>query len=149
MSDIAEGLDWSAETLLADARAQSGLSNFEDDSFLEPMAVLTDSLLSEAGLHPQGALSARARIVDNLVGRLTAQDYFTRYPEILQEEILAPFFIAFALFVLLLLFTLALSIVLQPRHRDVPVELSQGETPWLRRLSLLWSEAGEVSVGAH
>lgn len=93
MSDSVEMLDWSAEALLADARAQSGLSDFDDDSFLEPMAVLTDSLLSEAGLHPQGALSVRARIVDNLVGRLTAQDYFTRYPEILKEEILAPFFI--------------------------------------------------------
>lgn len=31
---------------------------------------------------------------------------------------------AFAMVVLLVLFTLALSIVLRPRHRDVPVELS-------------------------
>jgi cytoskeletal protein RodZ len=34
------------------------------------------------------------------------------------------FGIAIALVVLLILFTLALSIVLRPRHRDVPVELS-------------------------
>lgn len=93
MSSTAKESDWSSESLLADARSKSGLSDFGDDSFLEPMAVLTDSLLREAGLHPQGAVSARARIVDNLVGRLTAQDYFTRYPEILQEEISAPFFI--------------------------------------------------------
>lgn len=32
--------------------------------------------------------------------------------------------VAFAMVVLLVLFTLALSIVLRPRHRDVPVELS-------------------------
>ena len=35
------------------------------------------------------------------------------------------FGIAIALFILLILFTLALSIVLRPRHRDVPVELSK------------------------
>lgn len=35
------------------------------------------------------------------------------------------FGVAFALVVLLILFTLALSIVLRPRHRDSPVELSQ------------------------
>lgn len=41
------------------------------------------------------------------------------------------FGIAIALVVLLILFTLALSIVLRPRHRDVPVELSQLDTPAL------------------
>ena len=35
------------------------------------------------------------------------------------------FGIAIALFILLILFTLALSIVLRPRHRDTPLELSQ------------------------
>jgi len=35
------------------------------------------------------------------------------------------FGIALALVILLILFTLALSIVLRPRHRDAPIELSQ------------------------
>jgi cytoskeletal protein RodZ len=39
------------------------------------------------------------------------------------------FGIAIALFILLILFTLALSIVLRPRHRDAPVELSLREVP--------------------
>ena len=39
------------------------------------------------------------------------------------------FGIAIALVVLLILFTLALSIVLRPRHRDVPVELSELDSP--------------------
>lgn len=38
------------------------------------------------------------------------------------------FGIAIALVVLLILFTLALSIVLRPRHRDTPVELSSSPT---------------------
>ncbi|MBX7197664.1 MAG: helix-turn-helix domain-containing protein [Sandaracinaceae bacterium] len=37
------------------------------------------------------------------------------------------FGLAIALVILLILFTLALSIVLRPRHRDAPVELSQGD----------------------
>jgi cytoskeletal protein RodZ len=37
------------------------------------------------------------------------------------------FGLAIAVVVLLILFTLALSIVLRPRHRDVPVELSRSE----------------------
>lgn len=39
------------------------------------------------------------------------------------------FGIAIALFILLILFTLALSIVLRPRHRDAPLELSQAGVP--------------------
>jgi hypothetical protein len=90
---IADDLDWSPESLLADARAKSGLSDFGDDPFLEPMGVLAESLSREAGLHRQGRQNARGRIVDSLVARLSAQEYFTRYPEILREEVGAPFFI--------------------------------------------------------
>lgn len=39
------------------------------------------------------------------------------------------FGIAIALVILLILFTLALSIVLRPRHRDTPIELSQAGAP--------------------
>ncbi len=39
------------------------------------------------------------------------------------------FGIAIALVILLILFTLALSIVLRPRHREVPLELSQTTQP--------------------
>jgi cytoskeletal protein RodZ len=39
------------------------------------------------------------------------------------------FGIAIALFILVILFTLALSIVLRPRHRDTPLELSQRSGP--------------------
>ena len=51
------------------------------------------------------------------------------------------FGIALALVILLILFTLALSIVLRPRHRDAPIELSQRVVPCLRlpNTMLLWS----------
>jgi cytoskeletal protein RodZ len=46
------------------------------------------------------------------------------------------FGIAIALFILLILFTLALSIVLRPRHRDTPLELSGLQAPALQRQGL-------------
>ncbi|MCG8553785.1 MAG: helix-turn-helix domain-containing protein [Proteobacteria bacterium] len=39
------------------------------------------------------------------------------------------FGIAIALVILVILFTLALSVVLRPRHRNAPIELSRGPTP--------------------
>lgn len=46
------------------------------------------------------------------------------------------FGIAIALFILLILFTLALSIVLRPRHRDAPIELSSHADPAADALAL-------------
>ncbi|GAB4110823.1 MAG: hypothetical protein OHK0013_46740 [Sandaracinaceae bacterium] len=43
------------------------------------------------------------------------------------------FGLAIALVILLILFTLALSIVLRPRHRDAPVELSRAPSAWMLR----------------
>jgi cytoskeletal protein RodZ len=45
------------------------------------------------------------------------------------------FGIAVAVVILLILFTLALSIVLRPRHRDEPVELSSSQ-PWVTQTPL-------------
>ena len=47
------------------------------------------------------------------------------FPTVRAQEPGRRFGVALALVILLILFTLALSIVLRPRHRDVPLELSQ------------------------
>jgi hypothetical protein len=81
------------ESILAEARARSGLRDFGDDDFQEPLRVLLDALDREARLHAGGRASQRARIVDSLATRLSAQDCFTRHPEILREEIREPLFV--------------------------------------------------------
>lgn len=53
----------------------------------------------------------------------------TPMPAVYAPESGRRFGIAIALVILLILFTLALSIVLRPRHRDAPVELSQQAVP--------------------
>jgi hypothetical protein len=85
------GLD--EASVLAEARAQTGLDDFGDESFREALRVLLGSLDREARLHEQGRASQRARIVDSLATRLRAQACFREHPGILEERIEAPFFI--------------------------------------------------------
>jgi hypothetical protein len=78
-------------SILDRARASCGLDDFGPDEFLEPLRHLLEAWASEAGLHEIGRMTQRARIVDSLVTRLSAQDHFARHPEILEEEIVAPY----------------------------------------------------------
>jgi hypothetical protein len=86
-------VDLDLDSLVAEARQKTGLDDFGDESFREPLAVLTDSLEHEANLNAGGRLAQRARIVDSLAARLSAQDCFGRHPEIADEPIEAPVFI--------------------------------------------------------
>lgn len=61
-------------------------------------------------------------------GRPTEKNLPVALPLIDAPETGRRFGIAIALVILLILFTLALSIVLRPRHRDTPVELSMWNT---------------------
>lgn len=87
---IPEEARFETESVLDAARARTGLEDFGDDDFLEPLQVLLDSLDREARLSPIGRATQHARIVGSLATRLSAQDYFARHPEILEEEIQAP-----------------------------------------------------------
>jgi len=78
------------ESILAEARDKTGLDDFGDDSFREPMERLLRSLEEEAALSPTGRAMQRARVVGLLVNRLRAEDHFKRFPEILEEEIREP-----------------------------------------------------------
>ena len=78
---------------MEEARTRTGLLDFGDEGFLEPLSVLLDSLEREANLHDAGRSAQRARIVASLATRLSAQDWFTRHPEILAEPIDEPLFV--------------------------------------------------------
>jgi hypothetical protein len=88
MPDRAMSLD--AESILAEAREKTGLDDFGDESFREPMERLLRSLEEEAHLSPTGCAMQRARVVGLLVNRLRAEDHFARFSEILDEEIREP-----------------------------------------------------------
>ena len=86
MSEIALQVD----AVTAAARAVDGLEDFGDDSHLEPLQQLLWSLEHEAELNAVGRQVMFQRMVDILATRLRVQAWLKRYPEILQEEIVAP-----------------------------------------------------------
>lgn len=76
--------------LVAAARKESGLNDFGDGHFLEPMQLMIRALEEEADLNPVGRFMNRVNILRLLKARLYAQDLLVRHPEILEREIPDP-----------------------------------------------------------
>ena len=79
-----------ANDLMDAARAQAGLDDFGDPSFIEGLERLVAALDGEARLNERGRLATDAQAVDFLVSRLQIEDWYARHPEIADEEIVAP-----------------------------------------------------------
>jgi hypothetical protein len=79
-------------TLMATARAATGLDDFGDDGFREGLERLVLSLNTEARLNPAGDHALRDRILLHLRQRLLIEDWYRRHPEIDDEPIAAPLF---------------------------------------------------------
>lgn len=80
--------------LLQAARAQTGLSDFGDESFREALAVLLRSIEREARLHTVGRLIIKARLTRSLATRLALQEAIKRTPEVFEAELPPPIVIA-------------------------------------------------------
>jgi hypothetical protein len=76
--------------LLAEARRETGLTQFDAPAIDEPLERLTGALTTEAQLTEIGAQTWRARILNTLITRLRARDWFNRYPQILEEQLPPP-----------------------------------------------------------
>ncbi|MDG2305349.1 MAG: sulfotransferase [Candidatus Binatia bacterium] len=79
-----------AAGLLRDAAAGTGLDDFGDDWFREPLGVLLRSFEEEAKLTLVGRLIARADVQRLLSNRLRIEDHVKRHPEIGDQKIEAP-----------------------------------------------------------
>jgi hypothetical protein len=80
--------------LLAAACARTGLHDYGDESFREPLAVLLDAFERDAELSALGRISARGLVLQLLANRLRIEDLFRRHPEIDAERIDRPIIIA-------------------------------------------------------
>ena len=87
---LAKQPDLRLEAMLDDARAYTGLEDFGDRWFERPLAVLLESLESEARLNASGEWSAHAQFSKVLHDRLWAQMWFERHPEILERRLPHP-----------------------------------------------------------
>jgi Sulfotransferase family len=78
------------DDLMAEARRETGLDDFGDDSFREGLEILVRSLQHEAKLNDIGQMAMRGRVVSLLAQRLQIEDWWRRHPEIGDEPIAAP-----------------------------------------------------------
>ena len=82
------------EALLAAARAATGLDDFGDPAFREPLSVLVGSIEREARLHALGRSIMRGRIVSMLANRLRVEARYREDPSIDAIPIRKPIVIA-------------------------------------------------------
>ena len=77
------------EPILQEARTRAGADDFGPAPFRAPLEVLLADL-ERSPLHAQGRAAQRERVVESLVVRLRFQEECARHPEILEEQISAP-----------------------------------------------------------
>ena len=76
--------------LIAEARRETGLHNFDAPPIDEALERLTRALRTEARLNAAGVYLWHARLLNTLVTRLRANAWFHRHPEILDEQLPPP-----------------------------------------------------------
>ncbi len=81
------------EALLAAARRQTGLDDFGDETFREPLSRLLDSCENEAHLNTIGRCALSQDLLQLLINRLYIQRDRGQWPRIAEEAITAPLFI--------------------------------------------------------
>lgn len=81
------------DSLLAAAARETGLSDFGDPFFRQPLSTLLESLESDAGLTTIGRMGVRGELIRSLKNRLYMTDVCKGAPEILAGPIKRPLFI--------------------------------------------------------
>jgi hypothetical protein len=78
------------DELINTACNETGLNDLGKDFWDEPLERLIQSLNQEAKLHPIGFYISRKRIINLLAVRLRAEHWFSKHPEILEQELYPP-----------------------------------------------------------
>jgi Sulfotransferase family len=94
MTEMAPSCPIDAELIWAAARAETGLEEPGDLSFLDRLDVLCTALRTEADLSGPGTVSWYSQLVQMMKNRLLIEDLLDRHPEIHDIEIARPIIIA-------------------------------------------------------
>lgn len=79
--------DLDVDELMASARKKAGFSDFGDEWFRQPLAVLVDAINREAKLTPFGRFVQKTRLEGALVTRLRIEELLKKNPEILDIDL--------------------------------------------------------------
>ncbi len=88
------GKPLTVEGVLRQAEKKARLEDFGDESFLEPLRILVESINEEARLNPVGRQIIEGRIVGVLTDKLVTEQAIRTHPEILDIPVRAPIVIA-------------------------------------------------------
>lgn len=91
---MAEACPLTEAGVLDAARAQTGLDDFGDDDFREPLSVLLGCMRDEAGLSAFGTVTVHTQLVALARNRLLLQDLLAQHPEIHDIDVRSPIIIA-------------------------------------------------------
>jgi hypothetical protein len=83
-------VDLDVDGLVADARGDTGLSDFGDTGLLERLAVQVRAVETDTGLSGLGRYIVRGRLVGLLKARLRYEDFLARHPEAGDVELEPP-----------------------------------------------------------
>ena len=86
-------VDLSLDALLQQARKNTGLRDFGEDDFRDPLTMLLQGLEQEAQLSLMGRIIARADLLRTLENRLGLVDLLKKHPEITEQPIVRPLFV--------------------------------------------------------
>lgn len=81
------------DSLIRAARRATGLHEFRDSGFREPLRRLLDAIEGEAQLHPLGRLMARTVLVNSLANRLRIESQRDLHPGVFERPVERPVFI--------------------------------------------------------
>src|SRR5260370_37419388 len=79
-----------ADEVVAEASAQTGLDDFGPNGFRNGLEVLCESINAEAALNEVGDAAVRNTVVNSLGNRLRVVDWIRRHPDVGEEGIEAP-----------------------------------------------------------
>ena len=82
-----------AEELIETAKIKTGLSDFGNGSWREPLEIICNAADEEAELHMMGRIMLRTELLLALEGRLQIEEIYKQHPEIEDEVIEKPLFI--------------------------------------------------------
>ena len=88
-----EFIKMDAQTIIAAAKAATGLSNFGDEGILDNLTRLVDALNTEARLTERGLQSFQGILTGQLINRLKVEDYLSQHPELLEKPVEKPLFL--------------------------------------------------------
>jgi len=93
LQPIADALELTPDALTAQAIAETGLDDYGDDAFREPLGVLLAAVDQQSERSAMGRVSAHAQVLGMLRNRLLLEDLVREHPEILDLPIERPIFI--------------------------------------------------------